>query len=92
MKIGDIELKDWEIRNNAFFVRSSLEWISTELHLYRLYPLTHYNNWRCRFYGSLSYLAPIFRVKYKRLLGDENEVKSIVDAFLIKMNNLIVFV
>jgi len=91
MKIGKITLKDWEDGHDGF-VRLSVEEIATGLHIFRLYPLTHQNNWYCEFRGSLGHLTPIFREKYKRLSGDKNEVKLIVDAFLIKMNNLIVFV
>ena len=90
IKIGKITLKDWEDGHDGF-VRLSVEEIATGLHIFRLYPLTHKNNWYCEFRGSLGYLTPIFREKYKILSGDENEVKSIVDQFLIKMNKLKAF-
>lgn len=88
MKIGKIELSDWELLGDYWYRRYGIQ----KSPIIKLQPIIGNEfptgEWLVHFYSSLSCLHKLFPDKIE---GDAYDVKKRVDQFLTRVNNLIIF-
>lgn len=100
IKLGKKELKDWELHNNGFYYRCKYEDDGTVSYCIGLCCLNEEGRhigdnykekciWFPQFYNQLGFMERLYPIKTHETFS---AAKEHTDDFLIRMNNLMVFV
>ena len=100
MKIGKFELDDWKWcvtfgcgPDNktvcGWFREIHYDYVSNMPGCVALYTTDANNNWEVKFWYELDFLNKIYNQKI--MVGSEDEVKSLIDSFLVRISGLTAF-